>query len=155
MGLVTIPYMPRSEYARALAECIEKAANEYAMSPYTVMLVVESLFEAIACKMASGEAVRIPGFGLFAPGLRTPRGPNEPSEAYAVPRFSPAKGLRNEVRSCCDPSRARDRELRRKAKRSCPSSRRCEHSTVFTAMKHARRIIEAQPGCPVKTGILP
>ena len=156
MGLVTIPFMPRSEYARAFAECVERAASEYGMSKYTALLVVESVFEAIASEVAGGGVVRIGGFGAFAAGLRTPRSPNEPPEPYPVPRFSPSKGFRNEVRLCCDASRVRDRELRRHAKRSSPSSRRCEHSAVFTAMAHAKRIVRAQPGCPpMKTGILP
>ena len=156
MSLVNLPFMARSQDSEALKTCIRKTAAEYGLSQYTALLIVESLFENIANQVTGGEVVRIGGFGIFAPGLRTPRSPNEPSEPYAVPRFSPAKGFRNMLRACCPPERVRNRELRRHAKRSCPSSRGRKRSTVFTATAQAKKIVKNLPGCPVvKTGILP
>ena len=156
MSIVNLPYMPRSRDSEALKACIRKTAAEYGLSQYTALLIVESIFEHIAAEVTGGEVVRIGGFGVFGPGLRTPRSPNEPSEPYVAPRFSPAKGFRNMLRACCPPERVRNRELRRHAKRSSPSSRRGRHSTVFTAAAQARKIVKNLPGCPeVRSGILP
>jgi hypothetical protein len=102
-------------------------------------MVASHLFEQIALRMASGEMVRVMGFGSFA--ARWFHSPHS-SSGHGVPTFCPARGLRQEVKACLLRDRVPERQVRAFRKRHRISSlpNRTSERT-FTAQRQVRRNI--------------
>lgn len=136
---VRVPQRPESDPARALDEAIRAAAQALGISPGMSAMIASHLFEQIALQLSRGRMVRITGFGMFA--TRWFR-PGHLPYGIAVPTFIPARGLRQEVRSCVMTSQVRDDQIRRYRKRHRVGSipRRSSQRT-WTAQGEERRQI--------------
>lgn len=112
---VRIPNRPESEPAYALAEAIRIAAHAMHVPEGMAAMITSHVFEQIARQISRGRDVRVTGFGLFsAHWFRPPSVPN----GHAVPKFTPSRGLRQEVRACVLSSQLDERQRLRYQKRN-------------------------------------
>lgn len=84
------------------AELVEKVAKKTSMTKVQSELVLDAALEIIAKTVASGEDVKIVGFGTFSRGTRKARTGRNPKTgtqivipAAKVPRFKPGKEFRD------------------------------------------------------------
>lgn len=142
--LVKLPMFPKAADAKPLERCIEYASSKTGVDHYTAVLFMTHFLEQLADETTKGNAVSIPGFGLFAP-VFVQRG-NRPGGVRVtdrvIPRFSPSQAYRNQVKVGCPPDRAQTLRYHqhRDAQYGEPRAR------VFTAMENVRESISKQLG---------
>jgi len=139
MTRVRVPNRPESAASKALESAIQAAASQLGISPGMAGMVVSHVFEQIALRISRGDEVRVMGFGQFAARWFHPQ--HAPS-GHALPYFSPARGLRHEVKACCLRGQIDERSVRayRKRHRSGSVPNRSSQRT-WTAQQHVRKQI--------------
>ena len=136
MGIVQIPFYPKSESSKPLKECISTAARELAMSEHDVVLAMTYFFDELAIQVARGRVVRIPGFGIFASKWFA-------TSKSSAPRFSASRGFRLQTRFSSPRIDDNSRALKRYTKRAGDSSRGVSQR-VFTSNNADRASIKKQ-----------
>lgn len=143
--IVRLPFDPRSPKHRPLKEICDWTGEKLGVQSHLVALIMSCFLECLAARVAMGKTVRLPGFGIFAAGVRRPRSKCEGDEPYSVVRFKASRGFQREIRLCCTPSQIREGELQRYARRQAPSSRQTRrNSTVFGTQFAFRQEINEQ-----------
>jgi hypothetical protein len=141
---VKIPFLPKAEDARPLKKAIQYAADKMHVSPYLVAELMTYFLEAVADRVSLGHVVRIPGFGVFGPWLWESKHDGKQS---VYPRFVAARPFRLQVRSICDPPKAKNDVLARFQRSHHPSSRPDKvTSQVWKAMDAMREQFRRQGG---------
>lgn len=141
---VRIPFLANAADAAPLSRVIATTADRAGESHYTAVILMTLFLEAICREVGEGNAVRIPGFGIFAPWLWDGRG--DSSKAAVYPRFSAARPFRNEVSGVCPPQLAKNDVLRNFQRSHHPSSRPRgnSYSRTMTTMESFRAHINRQ-----------
>lgn len=140
---IKIPHFPKAEDARPLESCIEYACARTGVDHYTAVLFMTHFLDQLADEVTRGRTVSIPGFGMFAPYLRKPLG----KDNVMVPRFSPSRGFREQVKWGSVPKLDGTRKFKNHQKNNAPASQSRRGSMrVFTAMEAIRQAISAQMG---------
>ncbi len=129
---VRISQRPECDPALALDEAIRAAAHAMGISPGMSAMIASNLFEQLAVQLSKGRSVRITGFGMFSCRWFHPR---SLPHGIAVPTFAPARGLRQEIRSCVMNAMTNDEQIRRYRKR---------HRVGSIPLKSAQRTWTAQ-----------
>ncbi len=87
------------------AELVNKVSDEVGLSKRETQKVVDAIIETIGDTLSRGEKVTLVGFGTFrVRGRKARRGVNPQTgesiqiPAKKVPKFTPGKGLRQQVR---------------------------------------------------------
>lgn len=85
-------------------ELIDQVAESTGLSRTDATAAVEAVFATIAQEMASGDTVRVPGFGNFGVADRAARQGRNPATgqplnipAKRLPKFGPSKTLKDAV----------------------------------------------------------
>ena len=119
---------PLAERNQPLWRVVRQTARQRGLHEYDVLTTMTCFFEALAAEMARGRAVRINGFGMFAP---------YPYRQGVVPKFAPAAGLIAEVLAApVDSSIVRQVDNYRSNNK--PSKARHTDSRTFTTMQQTR-----------------
>jgi hypothetical protein len=153
MTYIRIPFLARSEQGLPLQRALDLAANKIGVSPFTMAIAASHLFEQLAEEVARGRVFRVPGFGVFAPCLDERRqylarrgGPR------CVPKFSAAKGFRQEVMLRAPPSRAGKMALKVHRSNQRFTGDCIGPERIFTAARALRDQISTQLGRCIDTG---
>ena len=133
--------MADSKKTAPLMRSVKAVAQKNGMSEFLVAKIMSEFLEEVAREVASGQPVRIPGFGIFAPKMvgRTLRRP--------APCFVAYRPFNHEVFALCSDAKA---EKGAKALKSSytshhPSSKRkSNRQRVFTAMEAFRQNLQAE-----------
>ncbi len=138
-----IPFAPKSAGAQSLNRCVKAVAAQTNKHPEEVALLLTYFFEELACEVARGRMVTIPGFGAFGSYLHKPRNGDVP---FGQPTFSACRPFRNEVRfgsagAGASVTHAKMRNHRRNHHTSSRST--TEVSRTFTTMQTARKHFKA------------
>ncbi|MCQ3949081.1 MAG: hypothetical protein DPW14_04555 [Planctomycetes bacterium] len=141
-----IPIYGKAEAGAPLRRIVKRAAGLTRMSEATVALVMSHFIEGIEIEVCYGNAVTIPGFGMFASVRWESRA--YPGLVYPSPRFFVAKGFRNSVGLGTGPNVETERRVRNFIKGHCVVPRMTEgkagRATTHQAMKKLRDDIAAQ-----------
>jgi DNA-binding protein HU-beta len=91
-----------SKQAMTKQDLIDAVASACAITKDNAKTAVEAMLDGIKSSMKKGEDVRIPDFGTFKVSTRAARDGRNPSTgatikipAAVVPKFTPAKGLKD------------------------------------------------------------
>ena len=142
-----VPFLSNRASAQPFRRVIQRTADRFALSDFTVALIASHFFEGIIREVASGRAVTIPMLGMFAP-IRW-KSPVGKFPAHATPRFSASRAFRTEVANSCSPNPDAQKlfeNYRKNHNRSGNPESKVprRNSTGFTASLAFRQQIEAQ-----------
>jgi len=144
-----IPFVVNQDDAEPLKRIVFAVAKRTNTTPYMAATFMSYFLEELACEVAKGNAVSLPGFGLFAPVTVKPKFTDK--EIHASPRFSASRVFRQEVAATCTPYPVGaikwDRYIRSHRLSSKPYR---SGGRVFTAQRAFRDRVRAQA---VKAGI--
>ncbi len=150
---IRLPFLAKAEQSLPLQRAIDLAATKVGLSQYSMAIAMSYFFEKLADEVARGRVVRVPGFGVFAPVLdERPQYLARRGGPRCVPRFSAAKGFRQEVMLSAPPSRAGKIALKAHSSNHRVSGQRYTSARVFTSMHAVRDQISAQLGRCLETG---
>lgn len=150
---IRVPFLAKAEQSLPLQRALDLAATKVGLSQYSMAIAMSYFFEQLADEVARGRVVRVPGFGVFAPVLdERPQYMVRRGGPRCVPRFSAAKGFRQEVMLTAPPSRAGKTALKAHSSNHRVSDQRYTSARVFTSMRAIRDQIAAQLGRCLETG---
>lgn len=145
MCIIRIPALSKAEQGRPLQNALDFTAARTGISTFSVALAMSYLFEGIAEEVSRGRVCRIPGFGVFAPCLdERPQYLARRGGPKCIPKFSAARGFRQQVMLSAPPNRTGKKALSVHRSNHRVSETRYSPSRVFTAMHAMRKQISAQ-----------
>jgi len=109
------------------------------------MILLSYFLEELAAQVARGKAVRLPGFGLFAPWqIEAPSSVARWGPGRSKPVFSPSRGFREEVRYATPDPDAKRAITRHRRNHGLGSGASRGRQRVFTSMAAVRADIAKQ-----------
>ncbi|MHC4892559.1 MAG: hypothetical protein ACYTFV_04165 [Planctomycetota bacterium] len=134
VGRFKCPFLQR-EHAAPLEACVRESARRMGVSELSSARHLTYFFESLAKRVAAGEAVRIPGFGVFGPW----HSENSKGVDGCLPRFVASAPFRDYVQYETHPRDAQNGTLRAHSRR-----RRSRGSSVVDAMATIRLHLGSQ-----------
>jgi len=139
---VKIPFMPTSESAQPLHDCIRVTAQSMAVSEYFVALTMSYFLEELAVQVCRDRMVSIPGFGAFGAKVYEPTDGRLPRP---YPAFVASRAFRNMVLYRANPVAPVAEQLEGYRRRHNVFSRPDKTRSMTHIAMHAWRVhIEAQ-----------
>jgi len=143
---IRIPKGGKSKRYEPLIRCVKNAASRMGVNEFFATNFMTYFLEQVVDEVVDGQAVYIPGFGVFVPGInhRSKFKKFAKEVRFCVPKFAASSGFRVQVKEECDIQKCREEDYKRYVGSSSPSIKHKQGRRVAKSMSRLREAVTEQ-----------